>query len=177
MNYIYSLPIGNGKRFAGGSRGVVNQVIGGWQLSGITTFYSGLPFSVTYPGDPAGIGSSVRANLIGNCNAAPRTADAFFNAAAFAPVATANSAPGATGFGDEGRNVCTGGARNQWDISLFKNFVPKEGTNLQFRAEFFNIFNHTQFNGYFNTFGSIGFGEANSAFEPRIIEFALKFSF
>lgn len=177
MNYVYDLPFGSGKHFLGGSRGIANQVIGGWQLSGITSFSSGLPFSVMAPGDPAGIGSSVRANLVGNCNAAPRTADAFFNAAAFAPVPTANSVPGATGFGDEGRNVCTGAGRNQWDISLFKNFVPKEGTNLQFRAEFFNTFNHTQFNGYFTGYGSSGFGAASSAFEPRIIEFGLKFSF
>ena len=184
MNYIYDLPFGSGKRFAGGSRSIVNQVIGGWQVSGITSFSSGLPFSVTFPGDPAGIGKSVRANLIGDCNSAPRTADAFFNTAAFAPVAAVGSAPGATGFGNGGRNVCTGAGRNQWDVSVFKNFknIPfppnaREGANLQFRAEFFNAFNHTQFHSYFTSYGSSGFGAASSTVAPRIIQFGLKLSF
>ncbi len=123
----------------------------------------------------------MRANLIGACDAAPRSADAFFNTGAFATVPSV--APGATGFGSAGRNVCTGAARNQWDISLFKNFtgipfpVNREGANLQFRTEFFNAFNHTQFNNYFTTFGQTGFGRASRAFEPRILQFALKLTF
>lgn len=89
---------------------------------------------------------------------------------------------GSTGFGDSGRNVVWGAGRNQWDISLFKNFtgIPihrQEGATVQFRAEFFNAFNHTQFNGYFNTFGATGFGGANSAHDPRVIQFGLKFLF
>jgi len=184
MNYTYDLPFGAGKQFLSNSKGILNQLVGGWQLSGITTFTTGLPFSVRFPGDPAGIGStSVRANLIGDANAGPKTADAFFNASAFAAVAPVGSVAGATGFGNGGRNVVRGAGRNQWDISLFKNFtkVPlprsKEGGTLQFRADFFNAFNHTQFNGYFTTFGNPGFGGAGSAFSPRILEFGLRFSF
>jgi hypothetical protein len=183
LNYIYDLPFGAGKQFLSSSKGILNQLVGGWQLSGITTFSTGLPFSVSFPGDPAGIGKSVRANLVGNPNTGPRTADEFFNTSAFAAVAAVGSVAGATGFGNEGRNVVRGAGRNQWDISLFKNFtkVPlpgsKEGGTLQFRAEFFNAFNHTQFNSYFTTFGNPGFAGANNAFDPRVIEFALKFSF
>ncbi len=183
MNYIYDLPFGAGKQFLSSSKGILNQLVGGWQLSGITTFSAGLPFSVGFPGDPAGIGKGVRANLVGNPNTGPRTADEFFNTSAFAAVAPVGSVAGATGFGNEGRNVVRGAGRNQWDISLFKNFskVPlpgsKEGGTLQFRADFFNAFNHTQFNSYFTTFGTPGFGGANNTFDPRVIEFALRFSF
>jgi len=179
LNYVYGLPFGKN------TTGPLKQVIGGWQLSGITSFASGLPFTVTAPGDPAGIGRSgvVRPNLVGECNGAPRTAEAFFNTAAFSAVAPVGSAPGATGFGNSSRNTCAGARRNQWDIALFKNFtgVPfpgnKEGATVQFRTEFFNAFNHTQFNDYFSGFAQKGFGQARGAFEPRIIEFALKFIF
>ncbi len=183
LNYIYDLPFGEGKQFLNKSKGILNQVVGGWQLSGITTFSTGLPFSVIFPGDPAGIGKSVRANLVGDPNTGPRTAEGFFNTSAFGAVAPVGSVAGATGFGNEGRNVVRGQGRNQWDISLFKNFtkVPfprsQEGATLQFRADFFNAFNHTQFNSYFTTFGTPGFGGANNTFDPRVIEFGLRFSF
>jgi hypothetical protein len=175
MNYVYNLP------FFSSRSGLLKTTLGGWQLSGITTFESGTPFSVSVPGDPAGIGSGVRANLIGNPNNAPKTADAYFNAAAFAAV-DAVGVNGSTGFGNSGRNVVYGAGRNQWDVSLFKNFtrIPlhtDEGATLQFRAEFFNAFNHTQFNGYFSTFGTTGFGGANGAHDPRVIQFGLKFMF
>lgn len=176
INYVYDLP------FLRQGSGVKKQVLGGWQLSGITVFQTGTPFSVSFPGDPAGIGSGVRANLVGDPNTGPKTAEAFFNASAFAPVPPVGSAPGATGFGNSSRNVVRGAGRNQWDISIFKNFtdIPfftQEGATLQFRAEFFNAFNHTQFNRYFLTLGNPGFGGASDAHSPRILQFALKLRF
>lgn len=175
MNYVYDLP------FYRGGKGSLKQIVGGWQLSGITVFQTGTPFSVGFPGDPAGIGSGVRANLAGDPNNGSRTAESFFNAAAFAAVDPVG-VNGSTGFGNAARNIVRGAGRNQWDISLFKNFtgIPfftKEGANLQFRAEFFNAFNHTQFNGYFTGFGNPGFGGASGAHSPRVIQFALKLNF
>ena len=182
LNYVYALP------FFNTSTGSLRTALGGWQLSGITTFQTGTPFSVFVPGDPAGIGSvgTVRANLVGNPNNGSKTADAYFNTAAFAGVDNVG-ANGSTGFGDSGRNVVYGAGRNQWDISLFKNFtgIPlhsTEGATVQFRAEFFNAFNHTQFNGYFSTYQppsiqNRNFGGANGAHDPRVVQFGLKFIF
>jgi len=76
-----------------------------------------------------------------------------------------------------------GAGINNFDVSLFKNFtkIPlpgkSEGGTLQFRAEFFNIVNHTQFNGYLTTFGAAGFGQPNSTRDPREIQLGLKFMF
>ena len=176
LNYVYDLPF-----FRHTSSGVLRQSLGGWELSGITTFQSGTPFSVYAPGDPAGIGASVRSNVVGNPNNGPKNATTYFNPNAFAAVNPVG-VDGSDGFGDAGRNDVWGAGRNQWDIDLFKNFthIPihtQEGATLQFRAEFFNAFNHTQFNGFFNTYGATGFGGANGSHDPRVIQFGLKFLF
>ena len=173
INYVYDLPIfRNASTLAG-------KALGGWEVSGISGFQTGLPLTITFPGDPAQVGSApYRANLVGDPNSGSNihTREQWFNPAAFGPVATGS-------FGNAGRNVARGQGLNNWDISIFKNFrgIPfpgsKEGANLQFRAEFFNGWNHTQFNGYFTSFGAAGFGGANSTRDPRIIQLALKFLF
>jgi len=84
-------------------------------------------------------------------------------------------------FGNSGRNSVRGPGINNVDLSIFKNFKFSERTNLQFRTEFFNAFNHTQFliSGNSNTaFGFLGgFGQVTQTRDPRIIQFALKLSF
>ncbi|PYV11569.1 MAG: hypothetical protein DMG23_03965 [Acidobacteria bacterium] len=177
FNYVYDLP------FFKGSSGMLKHGLAGWQISGISTFQTGTPFSVGFPGDPSGTGNGVRANLIGNPNNGEKSADAYFNTSAFAGVDKVG-VNGSTGFGDSGRNVVWGAGRNQWDFSLFKNFtgIPLHGTEggtVQFRAEFFNSFNHTQFSSYFTSFGapSTGFGGANGAHDARVIELGLKLMF
>jgi hypothetical protein len=92
-------------------------------------------------------------------------------------------APGT--WGNAPHNGVRGPGRNNWNISLFKNFLFSEqrGTNLQFRAEFFNLWNHPQWlgdsiNGGISTnFGAGNFGAVTSAYDPRTIQLALKFSF
>ena len=171
MNYVYDLPF-----FKSHSNPFVRQALGGWQLSGITSFQTGLPATVGYGGDNAGVGGAgTRPDLIGNPNTGPKTVDQWFNTGAFA-------VPAPLSFGSEGRNVVWGPGRNNWNISIFKVFsgIPigtKEGAQLQFRAEMFNAFNHTQFHYLFTTFGSAGFGGANSTWDPRIIQVGLKFTF
>jgi len=173
INYVYDLPIFRD------ATGAVGTLLGGWELSGITVFQTGLPITITFPGDPAQVGSApYRANLIGDPNSGPgvHTREMWFNPAAFGPVPTGS-------FGNAARNVVFGQGISNWDISVFKNFrrIPfptsKEGANVQFRAEFFNAWNHAQFNGYFTSFGAAGFGGANSTRDPRIIQFGLKFLF
>ena len=178
LNYIYDLPF-----FKKTGNAFVRTALSGWGVAGVTAVQSGAPYSVTVPTDIARIGSSSsRATLIGDPNlpAGERTPSRWFNTAAFqAPSAMT---PGR--FGNSGRDILRGPGFQNWDITLLKTFVIKEQTRLQFRAESFNVFNHTNFTGIntsvaFNSAGaaSSGFGAVNAAGPGRVMEFALKLLF
>ena len=182
INYVYELP------FYRSQQGIVGHALGGWEISGISNFSTGFPTTIfTNAGDPfsnSGLGSypgGVGIDLTGgnvtprpdrapgtSCNG-PKTVAQYINTAAFTnPV---NS------FGTSGRGVCTGPGLNNWDISLIKNTQVGERMRLQFRAEFFNAFNHVSFNGFDNSLGDSTFGQLNSDHDPRIIQFGLKLYF
>jgi hypothetical protein len=162
INYIYELPFFKNRRDA------VGRILGGWEISGITTVSSGPTAS---PGISTGRnGLATRPDLAGGAIEGPRTVEQWFNTAAFA-----EPAPGF--FGNAGRNIIREPGTHKWDISFFKNNRITESVNLQFRAEFFNIFNHANFNGINTTFGSGSFGQVTSARDPRIIQFGLKLAF
>jgi len=168
MNYIYEVPL-----FRNHSNAFVRKGLGGWQLSGITTFQTGPHVTVTYPGDNVGAGvGNVRPDLTGDPNAGPKTVDKWFNTAAFA-------APAALTWGTEGRNVVSRPGRNNWNISVLKRFsgIPKEGAQFEFRADFFNAFNHTQFQNVDTNFTSGSFGAVTSTWDARRIQFGLRFVF
>jgi hypothetical protein len=144
ISYIYSLPSPT-------SSGPLNVALGGWQLSGITTFQTGTPFSVTNGvfGDTAGVGNGVAssgsyADLVGNPNApvASSTIPGIFGPLLFNPAAFA--APRGLTFGDAGRNLLYNPSRTQFDMGLYKDFKVKERAGIQFRAEAFNLFNQPQ---------------------------------
>jgi hypothetical protein len=88
-------------------------------------------------------------------------------------------------WGNTPRNAVWGPGRDNWNLSLFKNFMFSEsrGSYLQFRAEFFNIWNHTQWigdevnNGISRNFGAADFGHVTNAYDPRTIQLALKLYF
>jgi len=110
-------------------------------------------------------------NLIANPNTGPKTPSEFFNIHAFAM-------PAPYTFGNEGIGVITGPGMDVVDLSAVKNTSVKERLNLQFRAEFFNAFNHANFAGPNTTFGSAQFGEITStAVANREIQLALHLSF
>jgi len=90
------------------------------------------------------------------------------------PSAFAKPAIGS--FGNLGHNAVRGPGRDNWNLSLFKSFVFSEtrGSKLEFRVETFNTWNHTQFNQVSNNLGSSNFGQYTSAFDPRILQLALK---
>ncbi len=137
---------------------VLHQMLDGWQLSGVTIFQSGTPFSVLNGGSSAGIsvvdnagvanGAGIgsypdvvgdpRAHLPPGINNSQSIGPLLLNPAAFA-------APRGLTFGDAGRNFLNNPHRLNFDLSLLKNFKVTEGSNLEFRMETFNIFNHTQF--------------------------------
>jgi hypothetical protein len=123
-----------------------------------------------------GGGVGTRPNLVGDPNGGPKTVDQWFNTDAFA-------VPDPLSFGTAGRNIVTRPGRNNWNISIFKLFtgIPfpstPEGAQMQFRFEFFNAFNHTQFNGLFTTYGGAGFGGVSSTYDARRIQFGVRFLF
>jgi hypothetical protein len=133
------LPFGKGRRFANSS-GLVNYIIGNWQLNGILTLTSGLPYNVFISSDIPNVGNfapwsgNVRANQVGDPNLSNPSTSGWFNTAAFAP-------PAPFTFGNSGRNSLRADWFKNLDLSLFKDFPVGERRSLQFRAEAFNITN------------------------------------
>jgi len=189
FSYIYQLPFGNGKKFGGGATGVLNQIIGNWQVSGIVSAQTGNWFTITdsltnvsTSDGGGGVGFyEVRPNLVGNQNAKPCIPGTIFNTCAFVD----NTIPFT--FGNAGRNIVRGPGLQNWDFSVFKMFPIREQMRLEFRSEFFNIWNHV--NPVFEPVGLIGeepqplefgtpqFGFPQGARDPRFIQFAMKFYF
>ncbi len=162
------------------------KAFGGWQLNGIATVMSGTPFTVFDSNDVSDQGgapeitgfSANRPNLVPgqNPNSGPRTTTAWFNAAAFQQITPDPNSP-VQQFGSAGRNIVQGPGYANWDFSLFKNIPVTEGKQLQFRAEFFNILNHTNFRLPDSDISSPTFNFILAAQDPRLIQLALKFVF
>jgi hypothetical protein len=173
--------------------------LGGWQFSGIATFMTGTPLTITcgLAGLSSGVGGDVMCNTTGKQSGQSIVQHdeygptvQWFNANAFTQPELeqlyADNQPGMFGYG--GRNTVIGPGRNNWDLSLFKNFSITEQVKLQFRFETFNTWNHTQWRdvntgcsdtvGAGEVCGTAGhFGEVTSAWTPRIIQLALKVTF
>jgi hypothetical protein len=168
LSYAYDLPIAKGHRW-----------IGGWQSFGVLTFQTGQPFTVALlPNDDnanvgqseLGFGANQRPNVVGNPNLSNPGPAAWFNTAAFAIAPYGQ-------FGNAGRNILDGPALETVNFSIVKNTVFNERLTMQFRSEFFNLLNHTNFNLPDNFVGSSTFGQLVSAQDPRRIQFGLKFLF
>jgi hypothetical protein len=192
FSYVYDLPFGHGRRFAANTSGVVNQILGDWQMSGVFSAATGNYYTAT---DTVSVSNSdcggtvgfycSRPTIVGNPNATPCIPGTLFNTCAFAH----NTALGT--FGDAPRNDIVGPGYVTWDTSLVKQFPISEQKHLEFRAEFFNVLNHVNY--LFGQFGAIsaeptplelnptnpqsGFGFPLAARAPRQIQFALKFYF
>lgn len=144
------------------------QALGGWQLSDITTVRDG--YSLTPGLSVPNQGNGARPNTTGAAINGPQTVAEWFNTAAF-------TAPAAGYFGDAGTGDIRGPGLINFDVTLQKTFPIRERMGLEFRAEVFNVFNHTNFGGVGTTYGSGTFGRVTSASDPRIMEFALRFHF
>jgi hypothetical protein len=151
----------------------VDAVVGGWQVTGITTVKSGFPLSIAANNNGGTLyGGNQHANVVGNPNLPVRTIQEWFNTSAFA------QAP-AFSFGDAPRyfsNLRAPGYDN-WDLGIQKWFDPFEALRVQFRAEMFNAFNHAQFYAPNTTLGSASFGTITATEPPRDVQLALKFYF
>jgi hypothetical protein len=139
----------------------------GWQFSGITVFQSGTPFSVINQAgstvsvlDNAGVANGVGAGSYPDINPHPGPApDERNNTESFGPLLGNPNlfvAPRGLTFGDAGRNFLNNPHRINFDMSVLKHFVIREGSVLEFRAEAFNVFNHTQFRIYNSDIGNTG---------------------
>jgi hypothetical protein len=232
VNYIYQMPVmkwanalrgwnreaGPGDDVPGITSGVAKQMLEGWELSGITTYQSGTPFSVINGGSNTGIGVADNGGLANGAGPAsypdvikgqPKP-DGGSNPQSFGPLLGNPSqfvAPRGLTFGNAGRNLLNNPSRLNFDMTLLKHFKLREGTDLEFRVEAFNIFNHTQFriydadnpgstgNNIISCYGgplnSAGFKAAGgtdcltgasflhpiNAHRPRTLQVGLKFSF
>jgi hypothetical protein len=167
-------------------KGWYQQVLGNWQVNGIVTAMTGTPFTVFDGNDFSVQGSapeisgffSNRPNVVAgqNPNAGPKTPGEWLNPNAFQRITQDPNSP-VQQFGTAGRNIAQGPGYTDWDFSLFKNIRVAESKELQFRAEFFNLLNHTNFHIPDSDINSQTFNQILEADPPRLIQFALKFTF
>jgi hypothetical protein len=169
-SYIYDLPFGKGGRWGNSVTGVVDQLISGWRLAGLTAFGSGEPYSVTFTSTTTGWPSN-RADIVGNADAGDRTITSWFDPAAFA-------VPAPFTYGDSARNLLFGPSFFNWDAAVFKQFNISGDLRLDFRVEAFNILNHPNFGlPASNISVPASVGRITSASEARNVQFALKLLF
>jgi hypothetical protein len=189
VGYVLDLPVGNGKKFASGISPVANKVVGGWGIDGIITLQKGFPLNI-------GGGSNALCNLgipeAGGCRVTRLGADSLTSGDTEARITewfnTANfTNTTALTRGNDSRvepDLRQDGEKNM-EFAAFKKttFGPDQRLGLEFRAEFFNVFNHPQFaapNTSCCTSVADGgtFGQVSSQYNlPRLIQFALRFSF
>jgi hypothetical protein len=170
VNYIYELPIGRKGKYLNHINRVTDAVIGGWQVSGITTIKSGLPLSVTGGGNTNQWGGSQRPDQVGDPNAiAHRSIKEWFNTSAF-------QAPQPYSLGNTARylSYLRSPGYDNWDASLQKIWELHDTLHLQGRAEFYNLPNHTNFFVPDTGINDGNYGQISQAFDAREIQFAMK---
>ena len=182
-SYVLNLPFGKGRRFVNSLGRPVNMLVSGWSVNGITTFQSGFPVFLTEaqsnPLTQFFGGGTLRPNVVADCRkkvsgSAQSRLGEWFNTSCF-------EYPGNYTFGNEPRvdaNLTSDGVSN-YDFAAVKSTrFAGERANVQFRAEFFNIFNRVQFAPPVGQHGSSNFGTILSQVnQPREIQFSLRVNF
>jgi len=215
---VYELPFGHGRHFLSGANALTDSLLGGWQVSGINTMQSGTPFNITYnPNSAQALSPQISATYRGANEYRPnhvagqpitqgtgnRAANTGFvnyinpNAFVLPPI---KDAAGNTlsPFGNASRNPGRGQAFYQTDMALNKKFsTPIESLKVEFRTEFYNLFNHANFylpggisasQGTTTAIAGVGGsvpassitaapstnGQITSTLTPRVIQFGLK---
>ena len=181
INYNYEVP-NLGRRYNNKYLGIITD---NWQLSGITTFMTGTPFTPGYSTsdgqDITGSQEGARIDVLSDpyLPAGERTFDRNFRTEAF-------GRPAQRTFGNAGVNILRNPSWSNWDMSFSKRIpLASEQRFLQLRGEFYNIWNHAQFNGYnttarFNPAGqqiNAAFGQLSSTRDPRKVQLSLRFMF
>ena len=199
FNYVYTLP------FFKGQHNLEGRFLGGWEISGITTYTSGTSLTIVQPNDPFACPTTTNAGGATVCDTNP--ADGFVagqglrglgigssgygNKAArpnqVAPIAmtkkpydwfsTSSFQPAAGAFGNVSTGSMLGPDFQKWDIALAKNTKIGERVNVQLRVESFDVFNHPNFFGIGTTMGSTSFGTVTTDHEPRLLQMGGKIVF
>ena len=159
--------------------GWANKIAAGWAISGVTTFATGLPVSLSESDDQSLTGTAntsapidlpdlAPGKILANTN--PRSGQPYFNVSLFSQEALGT-------IGNAPRRFFHGPGLNNWDMALLKNTKITESKTLEFRFEAFNTWNHAQFENPSGAFGSASFGFSTVARDPRIMQAALRFVF
>ncbi|MGA3350406.1 MAG: TonB-dependent receptor [Candidatus Sulfotelmatobacter sp.] len=181
VNFVYQIPF-----LKNSDNHLLRGTVGGWALSGIVTMESGAPLNLgvsgstvasVIPNDGTSTQQGDRPDVSGSISY-PKNAGQWFNPAAF-------SAPAPGTYGNLGFDALRGPGRDDWNLALLKNFVisAERGSRIEFRAETFNTWNHTQFKGDINNGGisinqgASNFGSVTAAFDPREFQLGLKIIF
>jgi hypothetical protein len=188
INYIWELPNASKRLSSPGAKFVAHHLLDNWAVSGVSSFATGFPRTVGLTlsdGSIANIitggGDGARANVIAKAklSGGSKSFTKYFNTAAFARPAVGT-------YGNEPTGDVRAPGVNNWDITLMKHITLKSETRfLEFRAEFYNAFNHSQFSAIDTTarFTPAGaqvngrFGAITASRPPRTIQFGLKFAF
>jgi hypothetical protein len=171
LSYTYQLPFGQGEHFGAGWNRWTNAVLGDWQLSGIATYFTGLPYNPTET-STLDNGNGDAPNRICNGVVSNPAIQEWFNPGCFATT-------GLNQFGNSGYDMLYGPSFADWDMALMKNIHVSESKYFQFRAEFYNAFNEVDF-GLPTTLVCTGCGTGTitdmaSTYNPRLVQFGLKF--
>jgi hypothetical protein len=182
FSYVYELPVGRGQRFVNGIPPFANYIIGGWQVSGITTMLTGALLSSSFSGaDPANTNQfSGRPDRIGDGNFDSsgmrdriESRQPIFDNSAFAVPVT-----GRGFYGNSARYILTGPGERTWNLVVGKNFpLANERARLQFRWEMFNAFNRPNFNNPGTNIQSGSFGLVTGAGAARSMLFGLRLDY
>jgi hypothetical protein len=180
---VYQIPVGKGRQFGAGMNPVLDAIFGGWELNAINTAHTGTPLNVIYNATGVNQISSLsndyrgepfpRPNVTGSATSQSRSQmlNTYFAGYTFT-TPSANQE-----FGDLGRNAFRTPGFWQWDNGIDKTFRVSEGVRLQFRSEFFNILNRTNFGIPDTKTSDAAFGTIRTTYPSRQIQFALKATF
>jgi hypothetical protein len=195
INYVVDLPFGQGRHFLGGASGILNTLVSGWSLNGVTTLQAGFPLSFSATPNLIGNAYNLRPNVDPNCDKTVGGSeldrlDQWFNTSCFSvPNAGFNAADPSSDprlrwqLGDEPRNDpdLRGHGVHNWNFAIAKTTRIRDRVNLTVRAEAFNLFNRVQFglpNTQASTAANAPFGRVTTqANQPRLIQLAARLTF
>jgi hypothetical protein len=180
---VYQIPFGRGRKFATDVNPILNAIAGGWDINSIVTTHTGTPLDVVYApstaNDVTGLSNDYRGQAFQRPNvsgsAVSQSRSQMINT--YYAGYTFSTPPASAPFGNVGRNSFRAPGFGQWDFAANKSFQLHESAQMQFRSEFFNVLNHTNFGIPDSKITDAAFGTIRSTYPPRQIQFAMKFIF